>query len=76
MIGYQYATPEAFVSYYQGNANNIDSYYVGGVSLTHGQSPRQHIWTFAAALDEIQSPESYYSEEYADSLSCPCMYQT
>jgi hypothetical protein len=31
--------------------NNINSYYVDGVSLTHGR-PRQHIWTFAAAVDE------------------------
>ena len=28
--------------------NNINSAYVDGVSLTHG-NPRQHIWTFAAA---------------------------
>ena len=30
---------------------SIDSPYVDGVSLTYG-SPRQHIWTFAASLDE------------------------
>jgi hypothetical protein len=29
----------------------IDGSYVDGVSLTYG-SPRQHIWTFANALDE------------------------
>ena len=27
----------------------IDRYYVDGISLTHGQSPRQHIWSFAGA---------------------------
>ena len=26
--------------------------YVYGVSLTHGQIPRKHIWTFAGAADE------------------------
>jgi hypothetical protein len=26
----------------------IGSNYVDGVSLTHGQSPQQHVWTFAA----------------------------
>ena len=29
----------------------IEENYVDGVSLTHG-SPRNHIWTFAAGLDE------------------------
>ncbi len=33
-----------------------------GVSLTHDQSPRQHIWTFANAVDEIRS--GFYV--------CPC----
>ena len=30
------------------NLNGINDNYVDGVSITHG-SPRQHIWTFAAA---------------------------
>ena len=38
---------------------NIDTYYVDGVSLTHGSSPRQHIWTFACAHDDDdQRPNS------------------
>ena len=32
-------------------------------SCTHGRSPREHIWTFAAALDEVGSYPSY---------NCPC----
>ena len=36
---------------------------IGGVSLTHG-SPRQHIWTFAAAQDE--------SGQFS-SKNCPCI---
>ena len=37
--------------------NDINSAYVDGVSLTHG-NPRQHIWTFAAAgmMDRICDP--------------------
>ena len=37
--------------------SNINSAYVDGVSLTHG-NPRQHIWTFAAAgnMDRICDP--------------------
>ena len=37
----------------RGDNPTIDSNYVDGVSLTHGSNPRQHIWTFAAALDEF-----------------------
>ena len=35
----------------------INTNYLDGVSLTHG-NPRQHIWTFAAALNEIGSNPS------------------
>ncbi len=53
VIGYQDRTPNAFFPYEQ-NPNprpTIDDIYVDGISLTHG-TERQHIWTFAAALDE------------------------
>ena len=33
-------------------SDDINTNYLEGVSLTHG-SPRQHIWSFAAALDEV-----------------------
>ena len=49
IIGYQKDTPEAFGSANSGQ--DIDDPYVDGVSLTHG-SPREHVWTFAAARDE------------------------
>ena len=51
ILAYQFGTPDAF------NSPNpaIDSNYVDGVSLTHGHTPRNHIWTFAAALDENAS---------------------
>ena len=48
---YQKGTPDAF---HRDNftGQTIDSNYVDGISLTRGQSPRKHIWTFAAALNE------------------------
>ena len=52
IIGYQYATVDAFYSYYWNRHTTIDDNYVDGISLTHGQTPRKHIWTFAAAVDE------------------------
>ena len=57
VIGYQDKSPEAFE-----NRVSINNAYVDGVSLTHGQSPRQHIWTFANAVDEARS----------DHWVCPC----
>ena len=50
---YQVGNIDAFESYHDGEATTIDSAYVSGVSLTHG-SPRQHIWTFAAGVSEVQ----------------------
>ena len=51
--GYQVGSTDAFLySNIHGVSRNplIDTYYVDGVSLTHGSSPRQHIWTFASAF--------------------------
>jgi len=57
---YQVGSPDGFrVSSLASNV--IDSSYVDGISLTHG-SPRQHIWTFAAAADEVNSDPG-----------CPCV---
>ena len=62
IIGYQYASPDGFGLYYNNRNYTIDNGYVDGVSLTHGQTPRKHIWTFAAALDETRSTRGV----------CPC----
>ena len=43
-------------------SRGINGIYVDGISLTHG-SQRQHIWTFASALDEVGS----HPRE-----NCPC----
>ncbi len=50
--GYQFGNTGAF---YGSTSIRVgfDSYYVDGVSLTHGQNSRRtHIWTFAAAISE------------------------
>ena len=50
------------------NSITIDSNYVDGVSLTHGISPKQHIWTFAAALGR--------TGRHTSSSYCPCQNAT
>ena len=45
---YQYASCDAFYSLSAG----IDSYYVDSISITYGQNPRTHVWTYAAGLHE------------------------
>jgi hypothetical protein len=45
-------TPDTFG---QGQSQQIDGHYIEGISLTHGTYPRKHIWTFAAALHEIDN---------------------
>ena len=50
VVGYQYDSPDA-IGKEGANHDNIDSYYVDGISLTRG-SPRQHIWTFMASRHE------------------------
>ena len=54
IIGYQVGQPEAFVYENKGFPQTIDGPYVDGVSLTYG-NPRQHIWTFAVPIQEINS---------------------
>ena len=61
IIAYQFGHTDAFADTGRGSDPSIDTYYVDGVSLTHG-SPRQHIWTFAAA----------HNEENGRDLNCPC----
>ena len=58
--GYQYFTTDAFQNYTR-SRGSIDSAFVDGIVLTHG-SPRQHIWTFAAAFTQYAIVSS----------GCPC----
>ena len=72
IAAYQVGSPDAFGisnpntnnSPRETNAISIDDNYVDGVSLTYGISPRQHIWTFAAALNE---------EAGSPNLKCLCI---
>ena len=59
-IGYQIGRTEAFFH----NSRGIESYYVHGVSVTHGE-PRNHIWTFASGISE-----GVYIEH--PTYICPC----
>ena len=53
IIGYQHGFTDAFSRGFNRPEEPIDAAYVDGVSLTHGSSPRKHIWTFASARDEV-----------------------
>ena len=53
IIGYQQGTPDAFGPYYWNRGLTVDGNYMDGISLTHGHDPRKHIWTFAAAIEEV-----------------------
>ena len=64
IIGYQKGQPGAFLLENLNRSQSIDGTYVDGVSLTYG-APRQHIWTFANALDEFPHINLYTSK-------CPC----
>ena len=49
---YQFGSPDAFQTNKRGN---IDSNYVDGVSITHGKSPRKHVWTYAIGYRQYKS---------------------
>ncbi len=67
IISYQNGRPDAFAPFHRRRTSlTIDRDYVDGISLTHGQSPRQHIWTFACAIDE------FVSNINTQSSRCPC----
>ena len=59
--GYQYGTTDAMERPTYSYRNDINSYYVDGVSITRG-SPRQHVWTLMSGLNEVSTLLS----------SCPC----
>ena len=70
VLAYQDSSTDAFGNLI-GRQRNVallsaDSVYVDGVSLTHGRTPRQHIWTFAAAHNE--------GDDRRASV-CQCSYQ-
>ena len=65
--GYQFGATGAFWGYHNSHGQGIDGYYVGGVSLTHGAAGRrQHIWTFAAGITEVNNNPDLFIHQ------CPC----
>ena len=65
VVGYQFGSADAVDPTIGANAHNdINSYYVDGVSITHG-SPRQHVWTLMAGLIEA-------SIRHDGRYNCPC----
>ena len=62
VIGYQIGSTDVFLN----QQRSIDTDYVDGVSITHGSSPRTHIWTYAAGgSDNLVSGQEVFS--------CPCL---
>ena len=57
VVGYQYISPSGV----DAGITDINTYYLDGISITHG-SPRKHIWSFLAGYEESQSSK----------FSCPC----
>ena len=63
VIGYQYKSTDALAGHFAGGHDDINSYYVDGVSITHGY-PRQHVWTLVSSVSDTYSNHA--------SLMCAC----
>lgn len=61
ILAYQVGSPDAF-SAGSDTSITIDDPYLDGVMLTYGHSPRKHIWSFAAGVDN----------RAANAANCPC----
>jgi len=70
ILAYASGSPDAFEIHGRQNPT-IESNYVDGVSLTHGD-PRQHIWTFAAhqSMCNCQEPPSSVVGDVGDDYFC------
>ena len=60
MRGYQYHSPDGFQGYL--NGKGIEENYVCGYSITYGNEPRNHIWTYAGGIHQNR----------IISYDCPC----
>ena len=68
----QFASPDAFNVLVCPAPCTIDNPFVDGVSITHGASPRNHIWTYAAGIcpctgSGASSPPFVGSDYYCES---------
>ena len=79
VVGYQYGSPDAvypgdyrhevYGTFITSHHNDINSYYVDGVSITHG-SPRQHVWTLMAGL--CSAGNHPWTGRNDARYNCPC----
>ena len=79
VVGYQYTSPDAvypgdysheiYGTIITHDHNDINSYYVDGVSITRG-SPRQHVWTLMCGLSSAGN-HSWTGRNDAR-YNCPC----
>ena len=60
IVGHHLGDLSGFWPYHE-HGFSIDTYYIDGISVTHGQSPRKHIWTFVAGFSDLNNY-----------ISCPC----
>ena len=67
--GYQYGSPNGAGPKLGGSKSytDIDEVYVDGVSITYGENPRKHVWTYMGSKFEQTSDISPYV--------CPCHTQ-
>ena len=66
VVGYQWGATDA-AQVRGASHNEINSYYIDGVSITRG-FPRQHVWTLMAGLLEA----SNYAGTNDGRFNCPC----
>ena len=55
--GFQFGSIDAFTS----RTGSIDGIYIDGVSITYGQNPRKHVWSFGVCQ----------SQYWTDRSTCP-----
>ncbi len=64
VVAYQFGYTDAFSNFAGMSDGTINSIYVDGVSITYGEQPKKHLWTFASALSETTRVAS---------VSCSCI---
>ena len=60
--GYQYGSMDGFV--YSTASKTPDDLYAEGISITHGSSPRRHLWTYVVGLNANPNSRPYYQCPY------------
>ena len=68
---YQYYSTDGFLRWSgstpTGGNDDIESAYVDGISITHGQSPRKHVWTYVVGWRQYSGER----QTTRDKASCP-----